>query len=236
MKTINIIFLLSIFLIGICCSKDDPNPDENDLSGSIVFFTNAQAILNCGPFKVDLYIDSSLIGSINRPYLATYLGDCYQSDSTLLIEKKVGTYSYFAEANCGKYGFWDGHIEIKSDSCKNIFLDINNIHYNESEIKMKLVGTWIEQMPCDSCNTFQFSDNDSIIQINNLSGEKLPATYQIISDDSIMVTRLWEIEQNKKTTSHEIIFHSSDTLEILQFLPVDFGLTGFENVKLYKSK
>ncbi len=101
-------------------------------------------------------------------------------------------------------------------------------------VKSKLVGTWIEQLPCDSCNTIMFTDMDSVIQISNLSGERLPATFQILPNDSIKVTRFWEIENHKKATSHKILFNSTDTLKILQFLPVDFGLTGFDDVKLVK--
>ncbi len=106
----------------------------------------------------------------------------------------------------------------------------------EQTLKDKLIGKWIEVSPCENCNTFTFSQNDSIFQTVKSDDTIYSLFYVVLNDDSIQVTRNWDIEQTKRTTKHKVIFLSSDTIRINQFLPVDFGITGFEDVILTKSK
>lgn len=106
----------------------------------------------------------------------------------------------------------------------------------EITLRDKLIGNWIEVLPCDSCNTFTFTEDDTIFQKNNLDNNILTSSYQFITNDSIIVTRNWEIEESKKTSKHKLNFYTNDTLEIKQFLPVDYGITGFEDIKLNKTK
>lgn len=120
-----------MLLTTISCSMSE---NEDNLlikslnkKSKIVFYTNAQAMLNCGPFDVDVYIDSTLIGSISEPYLNDSVPECSQNSNTLLIEKDSGTYYYSATANCNNYGVWTGTITIKPDTCYKIFLDTENI-------------------------------------------------------------------------------------------------------------
>ena len=104
----------------------------------------------------------------------------------------------------------------------------------ETTVKKKLVGTWVEISPCEGCRIYTFN-NDSIFQTMNYDKTTYNLFYKIINDDSIQVTRDYEIEQHRKTTIHRVVFISSDTIRIEQFLAVDFGITGFEDVTLIKS-
>ncbi len=103
-------------------------------------------------------------------------------------------------------------------------------------VKSKLIGIWVEFHPCDSCFVLTFESNDTIVQLNTSSDEELHYAYEILSDDSIKVTRLWDILSEVKTTEHKINFINNDTLELIQFFAVSYGITGFEDVKLYKTK
>lgn len=106
----------------------------------------------------------------------------------------------------------------------------------KTSLKDKLIGEWIEISPCDSCNVFTFSQNDTIYQKSKSDDTIYRLFFQTINNDSILVTRIWDIEQNKKTTKHKILFFSDNSLMIKQFTPVDFGTTGFEDIKLNKTE
>lgn len=98
-----------------------------------------------------------------------------------------------------------------------------------------LIGSWVEISPCEGCRKYTFN-YDSIFQTANYDKTTYNLSYKIINDDSIQVTRNYEIEQQRKTTKHKFVFISSDTIRIEQFLAVDFGITGFEDVILIKSE
>ena len=106
----------------------------------------------------------------------------------------------------------------------------------EQTLKDKLIGNWTELLPCENCNTFTFLQNDSIIQTTKSDDTTYSLSFVVINKDTIQVSRNWDIEQVKKTTKHKIVFLSNDTVIINQFLPVDFGITGFEDIKLTKSE
>ena len=134
---------------------------------------------------------------------------------TLLIISFIA----FNLAGCGK-------DEIKDNDYKQ-------------DIKNKLLGLWIEFYPReDSLRTYEFTEQDSIIQKHLWydNDNRLSYYFQIIAKDSIKVIRDWEVEESIKETTHKLTFYSNDTLKIKQFLPVLYGLTGFEDVKLYKTE
>ena len=82
----NRFILLSILiLVGFLISCDKENN-----TGKVTFYTNAQAVLNCGPFDVEIYIDNSLEGIIKEPYLPlNETPECNSSNSeTLLVIEK----------------------------------------------------------------------------------------------------------------------------------------------------
>lgn len=117
-------FLITIMTV-YGCNKNDENSSK---TGNVVFYTNAQAILNCGPFDVDvdIYIENDSVGSISEPYVDDIYPDCINSTMTVKLEKKVGVYKYIAIMDCGQYGEWKGEFEILPDSCTYVFLDIYN--------------------------------------------------------------------------------------------------------------
>jgi len=99
----------------------------------------------------------------------------------------------------------------------------------------KLIGEWTEVSPCSSCSTFSFDRNDTIYLEYNLVNIVLKMHYQVIAGESIEITRGYEFEQGKKTTKHKLVFYENNELEIKQFKAVDYGITGYEDVKLKKS-
>lgn len=105
----------------------------------------------------------------------------------------------------------------------------------EETMKSRLMGIWIEVEPCKGCSELHFGDN-SIAQKHKFNPEELLASYKIVGKDSIEVTRLWDIEANKKVTRHQIRFLSSDSIVIKAFSPVDYGITGFEDIKMIRVK
>lgn len=111
----------------------------------------------------------------------------------------------------------------------------NSEQVEKQKLKDILLGEWIEISPCESCNTLIFSPNDTIYLKNQSDTRVYRMHYQIISNDSIEVTRIWDIEENKKTTNHKAIFLTNEILLLNQFMPVDYGITGFEDIKLTKS-
>jgi len=114
--------ILSVFILTLFSC------DNNNLSGAgkVVFYTNAQAMLNCGNFNVDVYVDNRSVGSISEPYVEDNKPASVTTASTLMLEKKTGNYSYTAKLNCGQYGEWHGTVDILPDSTICVFLDIHN--------------------------------------------------------------------------------------------------------------
>ena len=195
MKTLNL-----VLLIGICCSNEDINSDKDNLKGKMVFFTNAQALLYCGSFNVDIYIDSVLTGSIPKGKLIDSLDLCTESNYTLLIEKNEGHYEYYARANCGDYGTWSGTVDILPDSCQKIFLDVSELFIN----KNKLAGTWIEKYPekFDGISDTLVLGNDMIVRKWFIfDGRK----YYVINDTSIY--------NQTDTFYHTITFYSNSRFD-----------------------
>lgn len=115
----------------------------------------------------------------------------------------------------------------------------NNHNYSEEEqvLKDKLLGIWIELSPCDSCFTYRFTDDDSIIT-SSTEGSKiiLPGAYTIVSNDSIEVIRCWEMGNRQNITKNKVVVISDDTILIEDLFPVDYDsyLDGFVDVRLNK--
>lgn len=113
-----------LFLVLIICCEKDNSYDK----GKVLFCTNSY-LINC-PFSIDVYINNDCIGTLTAASSYSQV-DCCCPDSLfigLIIEKKVGIYSYLAkEINCvgsNKVNNWTGEFKIKKDSCTIIFLDI----------------------------------------------------------------------------------------------------------------
>ena len=123
MKTKLAIVCMIIMLLATSCGLLD--------TGKAVFYTNAQAMLDCGPFNVDIYIGEDFVGSITDFYLEESSPDCINSAKTVMVEKDMGVYEYRALANCGQYGAWSGKVRIMSNSCSVVFLDLNDCNPKE---------------------------------------------------------------------------------------------------------
>ena len=98
---------------------------------------------------------------------------------------------------------------------------------NGETLKNILIGEWVEVSPCESCNTLTFSTNGTIYLKYISDVTTYLFYYQTVSSNSIKVVRDWDIEENKKTTVHEVTFLTTDTLLLRQFMAVDYGITGF---------
>lgn len=98
-----------------------PGIDKSNL----MFYTNAQYVVNCGLFDVDVFIDGIMIGSISTPYIFDYEPVCTQgsSDEFLVFDMEPGTYNYSAVGTCGGNMEWNGTITVESGTCYKIFLD-----------------------------------------------------------------------------------------------------------------
>jgi hypothetical protein len=121
-KYFGIIFFAFI-LLG--CEKND-----NSHNGKVVFYTNAQAMVNCGPFDVNIYIGDKKVGSLSNPLMEGLEPDCGGSQYTLVIQKAPGHYTCRATA-CSSYECLKD-FEIKADSCTFVFLDISEFHQPEN--------------------------------------------------------------------------------------------------------
>lgn len=132
MKTTKLKSLLMLLCICLCLGVGCDDSDDNSTKqGNVIFYTNAQAMLNCGPFDVDVYIDDELIGTISEPFVEDEEPDCVNTSETLMVSKKAGKYNYTAKMDCGQDGEWTGEFQIIHDSCLRIFLDIEDCNIKD---------------------------------------------------------------------------------------------------------
>lgn len=122
-----VLFILSITILSCENNNEGSFENNNDRpSGNIVFYTNAQAILNCGPFDVDIFLNNKKLGSISKPVFNGFEPDCSRSQLTVLINQSPGTYTFKATA-CGSLE-WSDEIEVTEGTCTYVFLDVNNFY------------------------------------------------------------------------------------------------------------
>ena len=123
MKQANFFSLLLLCLLLLSCSKND---DRH--TGNVLFYTNAQAMVNCGPFDVEIYIDGSMEGIIKEPVTEAYDNiDCSfgTSEFVLVIEKPEGHYAFTAKLTCSENAEYLGEFSAKKDSCAVVFIDLS---------------------------------------------------------------------------------------------------------------
>lgn len=114
--------LLILIFLGSGCEK---GTDEKRCN--VLFYTNAQAMLNCGPFDVEIYIDGALEGVIEKPVTQEDENiDCSygNSDFILLINKPEGHYEFTAKLTCSEDLEYVGAFTVKNDSCSVVFIDL----------------------------------------------------------------------------------------------------------------
>jgi len=124
MKTAFILSLI-LFCAILGCEKSDNEP-----TGKIVFYTNAQAMLNCGPFDVDVYLEGKKVGSISNPVFNEFEPNCSKSEFTIVVNRAPGSYTCKAMA-CSSLE-WVHEIEVTEDTCLHVFLDIYNFNQTEN--------------------------------------------------------------------------------------------------------
>ncbi len=116
-----IISILTITTL-ISCEKD-----KETETGKVTFYTNAQLALNCGPFDVDIYIDNTLVGKLEEPFLPiSETPDCNANSSKtiLTINKPEGEYEFTARLTCSETLKYMGDFKVKKDSCSLVFIDL----------------------------------------------------------------------------------------------------------------
>ena len=121
------IFMIIILFSLVSCEKNE------EYDGEVTFYTNAQALLNCGPFNVYVYVDGEKVGALSQPLpiLKTDPQPNCGDPLTLTIKKKKGDYSFSAEGECAYENLtWEGDFQIMKDSCTRIFLDLIEITGN----------------------------------------------------------------------------------------------------------
>ena len=121
MKLKSTLILILFYSILLSCEKNESEPN-----GKIVFYTNAQAMLNCGPFDVNVYIDDKKVGLLGNPVFNEFQPHCSKSQFTIVINRPPGHYTCKATA-CGSLE-WNKEIEVLEDTCLNVFLDIYSFH------------------------------------------------------------------------------------------------------------
>jgi hypothetical protein len=121
MKNIILIPFFFILLL-LSCEKDT---DEN--TGNVTFYTNAQFVLNCGSFDVEIYIDSSLVGILKKPFPFYETPECNSnsSETILTIEKPEGEYEFTAILTCcSETSKYLGDFKVKKNSCSLVYIDL----------------------------------------------------------------------------------------------------------------
>lgn len=121
---------ITIFAIGITSLT---SCDFQKEFGTVVFYTNIQAILNCGAFDVDIYIDGVYEGKLEFPLLPLdSIPDCNADDNltSFKIELPVGEHEYEAKASCLEYIDTSGIFTVNQGGC-------TIIHAESGEIEKK---------------------------------------------------------------------------------------------------
>ena len=81
---------------------------------------------------------------------------------------------------------------------------------DENDLRNKLTGKWMEIKECEFCRILTFSENDTIYITTNFGGQSEPEVYKMLyeikSENSIWVRRLWTIEAPKKESIHKVEF------------------------------
>jgi hypothetical protein len=78
----------------------------------------------CDPsYFIEIYVDNAALGLLWEPYEQDAPPDCIGSNTTLFLERKIGTYGYIAKSSCGDIE-WRGDFKLSPDSCTLIFLDV----------------------------------------------------------------------------------------------------------------
>ncbi|MEN8249561.1 MAG: hypothetical protein ABFS32_11560 [Bacteroidota bacterium] len=121
MKKIFLVAIIFFFVGALGCEE----PEHN---GKVIFYTNAQAVLNCGSFDVEIYIDDELVGVLEEPRLPLddNKPECdSEDDNTLVVlELPEGEYEYTARLTCSSTLKYLGDFEVNLEGCTLEYIDL----------------------------------------------------------------------------------------------------------------
>lgn len=122
------LLLAALILAAFASCKKDK--ESND-TVKILFYTNAQMIVNCGPFNVDVYVDDKLVGTLENPYSDKKVSiPCDIKDengSILAVEVEKGKdHTYIAKGDCKTNMTCSGGFCFTDFDCQSIFIDFSD--------------------------------------------------------------------------------------------------------------
>ncbi|MDL2227433.1 hypothetical protein LJC30_00905 [Odoribacter sp. OttesenSCG-928-L07] len=114
---------------------------------------------------------------------------------------------------------------------KRIVFEDNTQQYT---LKHKLVGEWVEVYPCENCNIYVFSKNDTIYSYNINTNEDHKLYYHALNYKTIFVKRLWDVNPLIETSTHFVTFLPNDTMIIEKTRVIDNEASEYDYLKLLK--
>ncbi len=126
MKAIKIIIIVLSLALSSSCSDTNKSEDEY---GYVLFYTDAQFMLNCGQFDVRVAVNDDKVGCLQFPFLPIdSIPNCNNVDSltTLILEMKPGRYDYRGDCECGTEYSWNGEFRIYQGECTKVKLSLAN--------------------------------------------------------------------------------------------------------------
>ncbi len=127
-RIFGILLLISLAFLFKCCKKTTD-------TGNVIFYTNAQALMNCGPFDVHVFIEGREVGILSQPHLPlddTPSCSAVDTPDVLVISKKPGFYNCTVKFDCSSFPDWNSSFEIKTDSCSRVFIDVQVIDMTDT--------------------------------------------------------------------------------------------------------
>jgi hypothetical protein len=219
-----ITLLLGVFMatIGSCRNTENP-PIVEENKGMVAFYTNAHDLLSSDSVKVSVYLDSVLVGQLVKSGIGDSMDFKVNTDSLLLIEKKVGSYAYFAKTNSVNPIIWQGTVKVIKDSLVQIPLNAMDVVDELTKVKFRLIGAW-KDYSIEALQKVIFTRKDTVLEITY---DRLlsAGSFKVISKDSIEVNRpTLDPKRHPRITRHKIIFTGNDTLLIKFFTRVTTGV------------
>lgn len=146
MRKLSFLALALCFLFATSCSDDNVNNTEGEFTTKILFYSN-YGIVNTPIKKVDVYVNGSFVGAIKRTWFVNTKiePDCdkfFQDDEefdklcVLRLNKKmikqnekIRYYAkvYVADEERDDMVWKEVEMDIKSDTCYKILLDIRKV-------------------------------------------------------------------------------------------------------------
>ena len=92
-------------------------------------------------------------------------------------------------------------------------------------IQRQLLGEWYEVLPCYPCKRrYTFTSEKEIIEQPNCDDCTFLYKYTFIDSTTLRISREWDIEADRKVTDNLLVFITSDTLVIHDFLANEFDI------------